>query len=60
MELPETITISKLAEADKKIFLKHIGQVKTLYIAAMRDNMLERNQAEETLELVVKEYKIKD
>jgi hypothetical protein len=56
MELPDTITISKLAEADKKIFLKHISQVKTLYIAAMRDNMLERNQAEETLELVIKEY----
>jgi len=56
MELPDTITISKLAEADKKIFLKHINQVKTLYIAAMRDNMLERNQAEETLVLVTKEY----
>ena len=59
MELPDTITISKLAEADKKIFLKQINQVKTLYIAAMRDNMLERNQAEETLELVIKEYRIK-
>ena len=60
MELPDTITISKLAEADKKIFLKYIIQVKTLYMAAMRDNMLEKNQAEETLVLVVKEYKIKD
>jgi len=58
MELPDTITISKLAEADKKIFLKYITQVKTLYMAAMRDNMLEKNQAEETLALVVKEYNI--
>ncbi len=59
MELPDTITISKLAEADKKIFLKYITQVKTLYMAAMRDNMLERNQAEETLALVIKEYHLK-
>ena len=59
MELPDTITISKLAEADKKIFLKYITQVKTLYMASMRDNMLEKNQAEETLELVLKEYHLK-
>ncbi len=59
MELPDTITISKLAEADKKIFLKHITQVKTLYMAAMRDNMLERNQAKETLALVIKDYHLK-
>ncbi len=59
MELPDTITISKLVEADKKIFLKHINQVKTLYIASMRDNMLERNQAKETLALVIKEYHLK-
>jgi len=56
LELPATITISKLAEADKKIFLKYISQVKTLYMAAMRDNMLEKNQAEVTLALVKKEY----
>ncbi len=60
MELPDTITISKLIEADKKIFLKYISQVKTLYIASMRDNMLERKVADETLALVAKEYKIKD
>ena len=59
MELPDRITISKLAEADKKIFLKYITQVKTLYMASMRDNMLEKNQAEETLELVIKEYHLK-
>jgi hypothetical protein len=59
MELPPAITISKLAEADKKIFLKYINQVKTLFIATMRDNMLEKNQAEETLSLVIKEYHLK-
>jgi hypothetical protein len=58
-ELPDTISISKLAEADKKLYLKYINQVKTLFIASMRDNMLERNQAEETLALVIKEYHIK-
>jgi hypothetical protein len=56
MELPDTITISKLAAADKQIFLKYISQVKTLYMAAMRDNMLEKKQAEVTLALVTKEY----
>jgi len=59
MELPPAITISKLAEADKKIFLKYINQVKTLFIATMRDNMLERKQAEETLALVINEYDLK-
>jgi hypothetical protein len=58
-ELPDTIAISKLAEADKKIFLKYMTQVKTLYMATMRDNMLEKNQAEETLALVIKDYHLK-
>lgn len=60
MDLPSVITISKLAAADKKILLKYILQVKTLYLATRRDNMLVRNLADETLALVVKEYKIKD
>ncbi len=60
MDLPSTITILKLAEADKKILLKYITQVKTLYLGHMRDNMLEKNEADKTLALVVKEYKIKD
>jgi hypothetical protein len=59
-ELPALINISKLADADKKIFLKYIGQVKTLYLQLMRDNMFVKKNAEETLALVVKEYKIKD
>ena len=58
MDLPSAITISKLTEADKKILLKYILQVKTLYLAHIRDNMLERNLANETLALVVKEYNI--
>jgi hypothetical protein len=59
MELPFTITISKLADADKKIFLKYINQVKTLYLQHIRDNMLEKKLAEETLALVIKEYHLK-
>ncbi len=59
MDLPSEITILKLADTDKKILLKYIIQVKTLYLQYIRDNMLVKNLAEETLALVVKEYKIK-
>ena len=57
-DLPSVITIAKLADADKKIFLKYINQVKTLYLQYIRDNMLEKKLAEETLALVTKEYNI--
>ena len=59
MDLPSSISISKLADADKKIFLKYIYQVKTLYLEFIRDNMSEKKLAEETLALVVKEYHLK-
>jgi len=59
MDLPSDITILKLADTDKKIFLKYIIQVKTLYLQYMRDNMFVRKLANETLALVLKEYKIK-
>ena len=58
-DLPSDIAISKLTDADKKIFLKHISQVKTLYLQLMRDNMRVKKLAEETLALVTKEYHIK-
>ena len=58
MDLPSTITISKLADADKKIFLKYINQVKTIYLEYIRDTMSEKKLAEETLALVTKEYNI--
>ena len=58
MNLPPIITISKLADADKKIFLKYINQVKTLYLQYTGDNMLVKKLAEETLALVTKEYTI--
>ena len=58
MDLPFNITISKLAEEDKKIFLKYINQVKTIYLEYVRDNMSEKKLAEETLALVTKEYNI--
>jgi predicted outer membrane protein len=58
MNLPPTITISKLADADKKIFLKYINQVKIIYLQHIRDNMSEKKLAEETLALVIKEYNI--
>jgi len=58
MNLPPTITISKLADADKKIFLKYINQVKIIYLQHIRDNMSEKKLAEETLALVIEEYNI--
>ena len=57
-DLPPDITILKLAAADKKILLKYIIQVKTLYLEYLRDNMSERKLADETLTLVIKEYNI--
>ena len=57
-DFPSAITILKLADTDKKILLKYLLQVKTLYLAHRRDNMLERKRADETLALVVKEYNI--
>ena len=59
MDLPSDITILKLVDTDKKILLKYIIQVKTLYLQYTRDNMLVRKLADETLALVIKEYKIK-
>ena len=56
MDLPSDITILKLADTDKKFLLKYIIQVKTIYLQLMRDNILERKLAEETLALVIKEY----
>jgi len=58
MDLPSNITISKLTETDKKIILKYINQVKTLYLEYIRDNMSEKKLANETLALVIKEYNI--
>jgi hypothetical protein len=58
MDLPSDITILKLADTDKKILLKYIIQVKTLYLQHIRDNMSERKLANETLALVIKEYNI--
>jgi hypothetical protein len=56
MDLPSAITILKLTDTDKKIILKYIIQVKTLYLQHMRDNMFVRKLADETLALVTKEY----
>ena len=58
MDLPSFIAISKLADAEKKIFLKYINQVKTIYLEYIRDTMSEKKLAEETLALVTKEYNI--
>ena len=58
-DLPPDITILQLADTDKKILLKYLVQVKTLYLQLMRDNMLVRKLAEETLALVIKEYHLK-
>jgi len=59
MDLPSDITILKLEDTDKKILLKYIIQVKTLYLQHIRDNMSEKKLAEETLALVIKEYHLK-
>src|SRR6187431_2899788 len=53
--LPSDIIILKLADADKKILLKYIIQVKTLYLEYVRDYISERKLAAETLTLVMKE-----
>ena len=58
MDLPSDITILKLTDTDKKILLKYIIQVKTLYLQYIRDNMIVKKLAEETLALVTKEYDI--
>lgn len=58
MVLPATITVSKLAEADKNAILKYINQVKAIYLENMRDNMSEKNIAEKTLVLIKVEYHI--
>ena len=54
--LPANIEMQTLTAADKKIFLKYIYQVKTIYLALRRDNILERELAEVTLALIIKEY----
>ena len=59
MDLPENISIPKLAVSDKKKLLKYIYQVKILYTEYLRDNLSEKDLAEETLELVTGEYDIK-
>ena len=56
LNLPTDIKMQTLTAAEKKIFLKYIYQVKTIYLALRRDNILERDLAELTLALILKEY----
>ncbi len=56
LNLPTDIEMQTLTAADKKIFLKYIYQVKTIYLALRRDNILEKELAEVTLALIIKEY----
>ena len=56
MDLQSDITILKLTDTDKKVLLKYVIQVKTLYLQHIRDNMVEKKLAEETQALVIKEY----
>jgi len=53
---PDYIEIINLADADKKIILKYISQVKSIYLAMMRDNMGEKKIATQTLSLIQKAY----
>ena len=59
MDLPDKISIPRLADTDKRRLLKYIYQVKTLFMEYLRDNLSEKKLAEETLELVTGEYAIK-
>ena len=59
LNLPTDIEMQTLTAADKKIFLKYIYQVKTIYLALRRDNILEKELAEVTLALIIKEYHLK-
>ncbi|MFZ1263724.1 MAG: hypothetical protein WAT34_09445 [Chitinophagaceae bacterium] len=56
MILPSEIILLKLAEADKKGFLKYLNQVKSIYLATMRDNISEKKLASTTLSLILTEY----
>jgi hypothetical protein len=56
LNLSTDIEMQTLTAADKKKFLKYIYQVKTIYLALRRDNILERDLAEVTLALIIKEY----
>jgi hypothetical protein len=59
LNFPTDIKMQILTAADKKIFLKYIYQIKTIYLSLRRDNILERDLAEETLALIIKEYHLK-
>ena len=56
---PDYIEIVKLADTDKKIILKYISQVKSIYLATMRDNMGEKTMATRTLLLITNAYHLK-
>ena len=56
---PDSIVMTKMTEDDKRGILKYIHQVKAHYLQMMRDNISEKELAEETLGLIIKEYKIK-
>lgn len=57
--IPVEIMIEPLSQADKKIILKYIYAVKTIYLALRNDNILERKLATETFNLIIKEYHLK-
>ena len=56
---PDYIEIVKFADTDKKIILKYISQVKSIYLATMRDNMGEKTMATRTLLLITNAYHLK-
>ena len=56
VDMPEKIMIPPIEENTKLRLLKNFYTTKSLFIAYMRANMLEKQMAVETLELVRKEY----
>jgi len=53
---PKGLTIPKMDAATKKAVLKYLNEVILLFSALRRDNMVQKELATKTLEVVIKEY----
>ena len=56
IDLPQKITIPSIGVADKKMFLKNLYTIKSLFLAYMRANLRERQLAVDALKLIKQEY----
>jgi len=56
IDLPQKITIPFIGIADKKMFLKNLYTIKSLFLAYMRAKLRERQLAIDALKLIKQEY----